>query len=83
MSIRRNARKLIVAPMAIAAGVGLSASGCSDVDAHVPKERVDESADVFSRMGASVEKRIYPGMGHLITEDEIAFARSIIETVND
>lgn len=55
--------------------------GCSDVDAHVPRARVDESAEVFSRMGAEVEMRIYPGMGHLINDDEIAFARSIVEAV--
>ncbi len=55
--------------------------GCSDVDPHVPKERIDESAEVFARMGAAVEKRLYPGMGHLINDDEIAFARSIVEDV--
>lgn len=55
--------------------------GCSDVDAHVPKARVDESADVFARMGADVTKRIYPGMGHLVNEDEIKFARDLIDKV--
>ncbi len=55
--------------------------GCSDVDPHVPRERIDESAEVFARMGAAVEKRLYPGMGHLINDDEIAFARSIVEDV--
>lgn len=55
--------------------------GCSDIDAHVPKSRVDESAMVFARLGASVEKRIYPGMGHVISNDEITFARSIVEAV--
>ena len=42
--------------------------GCSDIDAHIPKARVDESADVFARMGAAVTKRIYPGMGHLVND---------------
>lgn len=55
--------------------------GCSDVDPHVPLSRVEESVEVFARMGGVVEKRIYPGMGHLINEDEIAFARSIVESV--
>jgi len=55
--------------------------GCSDVDTHVPKERVDESAAVFTRMGASVTKRIYPGMGHLVNADEIAFAQSLMDRV--
>jgi glyoxalase family protein len=55
--------------------------GCSDVDSHVPRTRVDESAEVLDRMGAKVEKRIYPGMGHLINDDEIAFARTLIGEV--
>ena len=55
--------------------------GCSDVDAHVPKARVDESADVFSRMGAQVTKRIYPGMGHVIVPDELAAARAILDGI--
>ena len=55
--------------------------GCSDVDAHVPQPRVDESAAVFSRMGASVTERIYPGMGHLVNEDEIAFTRALMNDI--
>jgi predicted esterase len=55
--------------------------GCSDVDAHVPKARVDESAQVFQRMGATVTKRIYPGMGHTVNEDEIAFAQQLMDVV--
>lgn len=55
--------------------------GCSDVDPHVPKERVEESVEVFVRLGAAVEKRLYPGMGHLINADELAYARSIVEAV--
>ena len=56
--------------------------GCSDIDAHIPKERVDESAAVFRRMGAEVTECIYPAMGHLINEDEIAFARAIVDRVD-
>jgi predicted esterase len=55
--------------------------GCSDVDGHVPKERVEESAEVFTRMGADVELRLYPGMGHLINDDELAYARSLVASV--
>lgn len=55
--------------------------GCSDVDAHVPQIRVDESEAVFSRMGARVTKRIYPGMGHLVNDDEIAHARAVLDEV--
>ncbi|MAO65363.1 MAG: phospholipase [Balneola sp.] len=45
--------------------------GCSDVDAHIPKERVNESAEVFSQLNADVNKKLYPGMGHTVTHDEI------------
>jgi predicted esterase len=55
--------------------------GCSDVDAHVPRWRVDESAAVFTRMGATTDVRIYPGMGHLVNDDEIAAARAIVAEV--
>ena len=52
--------------------------GCSDVDAHVPETRVRESAAVFERMGAAVTTRIYPGMGHLVNDDEARFARDLL-----
>ena len=55
--------------------------GCSDVDPHIPKARVDESAPVFERMGAAVTKRLYPGMGHLVNDDEIAFAQEVMDRV--
>jgi predicted esterase len=52
--------------------------GCSDVDAHVPADRVRESAEVCARMGADVTTRIYPGMGHLVNDDEIAWAQALL-----
>ncbi len=52
--------------------------GCSDVDFHIPVARVHESAAVFGAMGAVVNKRIYPGMGHTINEDEIAAVRGVM-----
>ena len=52
--------------------------GCSDVDPHIPLDRVTESAAVLARMGADVSKHIYPNMGHTVNEDEIARARGII-----
>jgi predicted esterase len=45
--------------------------GCSDIDSHIPVERVHESADVFRRMGAAVDERIYRGMGHTVSRDEL------------
>ena len=52
--------------------------GCSDVDAHIPVARVHESADVFRRLGASVDERIYPQMGHLVNGDEINAVRALL-----
>jgi predicted esterase len=52
--------------------------GCSDVDAHVPAERVHESAVVFTRLGAVVDERIYPGMGHTVNGDELDAVRALL-----
>lgn len=51
--------------------------GCSDIDAHIPVERVRESAEVFRRLGAQLDERIYPGMGHTVNEDELAAVRAL------
>jgi predicted esterase len=56
--------------------------GCSDIDAHVPESRVRESAELCARMGASVTLRIYPGMGHLVNDDEIAHAQALLDSVS-
>lgn len=45
--------------------------GCSDVDPHIPASRVQETADALEALGASVDNRVYPGMGHTVNEDEI------------
>ena len=55
--------------------------GCSDRDAHVPESRARETAEVFRRLGADVTLRIYPGMGHVVNDDEIAFARGVLDRV--
>ena len=54
--------------------------GCSDVDPHIPLQRVNESAGVFEKLGASVTKKIYPGMGHLVNEDEIRHIQGLINS---
>ena len=55
--------------------------GCSNVDPHIPEPRVIESAELCERMGATVTRRIYPGMGHLVNDDEIAWARALLESL--
>jgi predicted esterase len=53
--------------------------GCSDVDPHIPVERVEESASVLQGMDADVTTRLYPGMGHLVNEDEIQFVQQLMD----
>jgi len=52
--------------------------GCSDVDPHIPLGRVEETAAVLARLGARVDKRIYPRLGHTINQDEIDAAAALL-----
>ena len=52
--------------------------GSSDVDPHVPLERVRESSAVLRRMGAIVDERIYPQMAHTINADELAVVDALL-----
>jgi predicted esterase len=55
--------------------------GCSDIDFHVPKERVDQTAEVLARMGAAVTERLYPNMDHTTNADEIDFVHGMMQKV--
>ena len=52
--------------------------GCSDRDPHVPQARVELTAETLRGLGADVTMRIYPGMGHTVNDDEIAFTRQLL-----
>ena len=52
--------------------------GCSDVDPHIPVGRVRETAAVLARLGATVDSRIYPRMGHTINQDEMDAAAALL-----
>ena len=52
--------------------------GCSDVDAHIPVGRVEETADVMRGLDAAVDLRIYRGMGHTVNEDEIQAVQALL-----
>jgi phospholipase/carboxylesterase len=54
---------------------------CSDVDPHVPPERVHESRDLFERLGGDVTERVYEGMAHTVNDDEIAFLRDLLQAL--
>ena len=45
--------------------------GCSDVDPHIPLERVKETSEAFELLHGDVDERIYEGMGHGVNEDEM------------
>jgi len=52
--------------------------GCSDVDPHVPVERVHDTREVFEALGAEVTERIYEGMGHTVNAGELDHVRPMI-----
>ena len=53
--------------------------GCSDVDFHVPRERVDQTAEVLKNLGGEVTERLYPNMDHSVNQDEIDFVRGMTQ----
>ena len=55
--------------------------GCSDVDPHIPVERVHVTVEAFERLNADVEERIYEGMGHGVNEDEIQYVDGMVEAL--
>lgn len=55
--------------------------GCSDVDFHVSKERVLDTAQVLERLGGNVTTRLYPNLDHTVNPDEIEFVNSMTENL--
>ena len=56
--------------------------GCSDVDPHIPQERVHHTDAVLRRLGGDVTAQVYPAMGHTINQDEIEFVQSMMSELN-
>jgi predicted esterase len=52
--------------------------GCSDEDPHIPKMRVQHTADVLTGLSGDVTTQLYPKMGHLVNQDEIAFVQGML-----
>lgn len=52
--------------------------GCSDVDPHIPEERVHESVTIFEQLNGDVTKRLYEGMGHGINQDEVDHVSTMV-----
>ena len=55
--------------------------GCSDVDFHIPLDRVHEAARVLRQLGGEVTTRIYPNMDHTINQDEIDYVGELMLAV--
>ena len=55
--------------------------GCSDIDSHIPVGRVRETARVFEKMEADVDMRLYPGMGHIVNDDEVSAVKELMAKV--
>jgi predicted esterase len=55
--------------------------GAGDIDPHLPRRRVTETAEVLERLGAVVTRRTYAGLGHAIDPEEIGVAREMMEAV--
>ncbi|WP_226163492.1 alpha/beta hydrolase [Hymenobacter terricola] len=52
--------------------------GTGDPDFHVPVERVRASTVLLTSMGARVTEKVYPNMGHTISQEEIRLANELI-----
>jgi phospholipase/carboxylesterase len=55
--------------------------GCSDIDPHIPMQRVVDAGEVFRAMGAGVTVRFYPGMAHTVGIEEIATIRELLAEI--
>lgn len=55
--------------------------GCSDVDLHIPRLRVDQTAELMRVLGGRVTERLYPNMDHTVNQDEIEFVRKMMQKV--
>lgn len=52
--------------------------GCSDMDPHIPKELVEQAAEVLRQSGGNVTTRLYAHMDHTVNQDELSFVRGIM-----
>jgi len=55
--------------------------GCSEADFHVPKERVNQTAEVLQKLGGEITKRLYPNLDHSVNQDEIDFVRGMMQAL--
>ena len=53
--------------------------GCSDQDPFIPLTRLKETEETLKKLGADVNMKIYPGMGHHVNDDEIKTIKGMLE----
>ena len=71
-AVRHNHRSMHHTPVLLA---------CGDADQHIPESHVRDSALSFSALGADVDLRIYPGVGHTVIADQLDALRAMIDRV--
>lgn len=52
--------------------------GTSDPDPHVPVERVRDTEKILQKMNAEVTVKVYKGMPHTISQEEISMSNSLV-----
>jgi phospholipase/carboxylesterase len=65
-----------IAPRSLS-GLRMLLSG-SDVDGWIPEASTHEAANLLRELGADVQLRIYKGRPHIVSDEEIAEARSFL-----
>jgi predicted esterase len=55
--------------------------GCSEVDFHIPQQRVQHAAEILRALGGNVTMRLYPNMDHTVNHDEIKFVRDMMASL--
>jgi predicted esterase len=53
----------------------------SDADEWIPESRTRLTETVLSALGADVRLRLYPGRPHIVSDEEISEARTLLETL--
>ncbi len=71
-AVRHDQRSLHHTPVLLA---------CGDADPHIPESHVRDSALSFAALGADVDLRIYPGVGHTVIADQLDALRAMIDHV--
>lgn len=56
--------------------------GCSDVDPHIPLERVHATSQMLRQLGGNVTERIYPDLDHTVNRDELDFVSHLVQDIS-